>query len=327
LFFALLTISVAILISSVAAYYSIVGLMAIFAAAKIPIAIMGCVLEVGKLVVASWTFRNWKIAPNLLRLYFVIAILVLMFITSLGIFGFLSKAHLEQSTPTEPLQGQIKQLELKIEQKEQQKIRIETALSKLDIAFDKYLELGAVTKGLKSREETRDETTLLNGELEKVINEINDLNFSLFSIKNQLNMLEVEVGPIKYVASLFYDEVDNTKLEDSVRWIIILLILVFDPLAVVLIIAGNISLTEEKNKLKKNDEEYTLIDDEIYNRVITKDDILNITDEKDTKPVAIDNPPDENTVLIKKDNWIISQWKEKGFKSPKSYIAFLKKFS
>jgi len=86
-------------------------------------------------------------------------------------------------------------------------------------------------------------------------------------------------------------------------------------------------LRKKKNKLKKNDEEYTLIDDEIYNRVITKDDILNITDEKDTKPVAIDNPPDENVVLVKKDNWIISQWKEKGFKSPKAYIAFLKKFS
>jgi len=93
-----MTIFVAILISSVAAFYSIVGLMAIFAASKLPIAIMGGVLEIGKLVVASWTFRNWKKSPILIRLYFVISIFVLMFITSLGIFGFLSKAHLTINT-------------------------------------------------------------------------------------------------------------------------------------------------------------------------------------------------------------------------------------
>jgi len=90
-----LTLIVALAISGVAAWYSIVGLMAIFAAAAIPIAIMGGVLEVGKLLTASWLYQNWKIAPRLLKTYLTAAVIVLMFITSMGIFGFLSKAHIE----------------------------------------------------------------------------------------------------------------------------------------------------------------------------------------------------------------------------------------
>ena len=95
MFFGLLTLLVALAISTVAAYYSIVGLMAIFAGAKLAIAIMGVVLEIGKLVVASWTFQNWKTSPFSIRSYFIVAVIVLMLITSLGIFGFLSRAHIQ----------------------------------------------------------------------------------------------------------------------------------------------------------------------------------------------------------------------------------------
>ena len=100
MFFGLLTLLVALAISTVAAYYSIVGLMAIFAGATTAIAIMGVVLEIGKLVCASWTFQNWKTSPFTIRSYFIVAVVVLMLITSLGIFGFLSRAHITQSSPT-----------------------------------------------------------------------------------------------------------------------------------------------------------------------------------------------------------------------------------
>ena len=89
----------ALAISSVAIYYSVIGLAAIFAAAKVPIYIMGGVLEVGKLVTASWLYQNWSNIPFLLKTYLTTAVGILMIITSLGIFGFLSKAHVEQSTP------------------------------------------------------------------------------------------------------------------------------------------------------------------------------------------------------------------------------------
>jgi len=343
LFFASLTLLVALLISSVAAYYSIVGLMAIFAAAKIPIAIMGVVLEIGKLVVASWTFRNWKTAPFLIRTYFISSIIVLMFITSLGIFGFLSRAHLEQSTPSKPLQGQIEQIQFKIEQKVLEKNRLETALSKLDVAFDKYIELGAVTKGLKARQETEDEAKYIRNELDLISNQLIELNLDKIKIENQLNLMEIEVGPIKYLANLIYDDVNTDKLEDAVRYIILLLILVFDPLAVVLVIAGNISFNQElqrRSEIKKEMDKITIVENEKSNRVIFGENILNI-DDKETDPVPIDKAPDDQISLVseqikdkniktekkdKPDSWIVSQWKQKGFKSPKAYISFLKKF-
>ena len=145
MFFGLLILFVALLISSVAAYYSIVGLMAIFAGAKVAIAVMGIVLEIGKLVVASWTFQNWKSAPGTIRYYFIGAVVALMFITSLGIFGFLSRAHIEQSNPTILLEEQIKRIDLKVERKGVQKDRYQKQLDILDEALLRYIELGAIT--------------------------------------------------------------------------------------------------------------------------------------------------------------------------------------
>ena len=95
--FGILTLLVALTISGVAIYYSVAGLVAIFAAASIPIIIMGGALEIGKLVAAVWLHRYWDRAKWWLRIYLSVAVLVLMFITSMGIFGFLSKAHIEQT--------------------------------------------------------------------------------------------------------------------------------------------------------------------------------------------------------------------------------------
>lgn len=326
------------MISSVAAYYSIVGLMAIFAAAKIPIAIMGGVLEIGKLVVASWTFKNWKTSHALIKTYFIISIIILMFITSLGIFGFLSKAHLEQSVPTKPLSSQIEQIQIKIDQKFDDRLRLENTLENLNSAFEKYLELGAVTKGLKAREEFKEESDFIKSEIDVLSEEIIELNTTAIKIQNEIDMMEVEVGPIKYIANLLYEDVDSTELEDSVRYIILLLILVFDPLAVVLVIAGNISLSQEFEKRKKIEEEknsLTVVDENSNERIITQKDILNIKEESETIPIPSDAPENENVIVDESNDqiidssgnrWIISQWREKGFKSPKAYISFLKKF-
>ena len=336
--FALLTLFVALMISSVAAYYSIVGLMAIFAAAKIPIAIMGGVLEIGKLVVASWTFKNWKTSHALIKIYFIISIIILMFITSLGIFGFLSKAHLEQSVPTKPLSSQIEQIQIKIDQKFDDRLRLENTLENLNSAFEKYLELGAVTKGLKAREEFKEESDFIKSEIDVLSEEIIELNTTAIKIQNEIDMIEVEVGPIKYIANLLYEDVDSTELEDSVRYIILLLILVFDPLAVVLVIAGNISLSQEFEKRKKIEEEknsLTVVDENSNERIITQKDILNIKEESETIPIPSDAPENENVIVDESNDqiidssgnrWIISQWREKGFKSPRAYISFLKKF-
>jgi hypothetical protein len=104
----------AMLLSAIAAYYSVVGLTAIFAAAAIPVAIMGSSLEVAKLVVASWLYRYWKMIPALMRVYFTFALVLLMIITSMGIFGYLSKAHLDQAVPVGDVVAKVTILDEKI---------------------------------------------------------------------------------------------------------------------------------------------------------------------------------------------------------------------
>ena len=281
MFFGLLTLFVALAISTVAAYYSIVGLMAIFAGATTAIAIMGVVLEVGKLVVASWTFQNWKTTAFMMKVYFIFAVLVLMFITSLGIFGFLSRAHIQQSNPTALLEERIERIEIKTEQKQEQIGRYEGRLEILDKALERYIELGAVTKGLNKIAESDNETTLLKSRIDTLEGEIDDLTDEKYELKTKLNLAEVEVGPIRYIAEMLYDDASESELEEAVRWIIILLIFVFDPLAVVLVIAANITLRDYRREKKKNTKIVTVMPDLSNKEVIDKDNVAEYEEQKE----------------------------------------------
>ena len=278
--FGLLTLLVALAISTVAAYYSIVGLMAIFAGAKFAIAIMGIVLEIGKLVVASWTFQNWKTSPLSLRFYFIISVIVLMFITSLGIFGFLSRAHIEQSSPTTLLEERVERVDLKIEQKQTQIDRYQGRLNTLDQALQRYIELGAISKGLRKIGEMDNETALLKIKIEGLEDEIDGLSDEKYELKTELNLAEVEVGPIRYVASMLYDDVSESQLEEAVRWIIVLLIFVFDPLAVVLVIAANISLRDYRRERKMATKTVTVMPDLSDKEIIDKENVSEYSDDE-----------------------------------------------
>ena len=279
MFFGLLTLLVALAISTVAAYYSIVGLMAIFAGAKVAIAVMGIVLEIGKLVVASWTYNNWKTCPLSIRSYFIVSVVVLMFITSLGIFGFLARAHIEQSSPTILLEERIERIDLKIVQKNTQIKRYQTRLDILDKALLRYIELGAITKGLTKIGEKDVETEILKTKISTLETEIDGLSDNKYELKNKLNLAMVEVGPIRYVASMIYDEVNETQLEEAVRWIIILLIFVFDPLAVMLVIAANISLRDYRKERKMATRTVTVMPDLSNKTVIDSDNVEEYSDD------------------------------------------------
>ena len=279
MYFGLLTLFTALAISTVAAYYSIVGLMAIFAGATTAIAIMGVVLEVGKLICASWTFTNWKTSPVIMRSYFIFAIVVLMLITSLGIFGFLSRAHIAQSSPTTLLEERITRIDLKVEQKNIQIDRYQSRLDILDQALEKYIELGAVSKGLKKLGEMENETSLLKTKIEGLENEIDDFTDEKFSMKTEINLAEVETGPIRYVASMLYDDISESELEQAVRWIIILLIFVFDPLAVVLVIAANISLRDYRKERKMATRTVTVMPDLSDKEIIDKENVAEYEEE------------------------------------------------
>ena len=280
MFFGLLTLLVALAISTVAAFYSIVGLMAIFAGATTAIAIMGVVLEIGKLICASWTFQNWKTSPFTIRSYFIVAVVVLMLITSLGIFGFLSRAHITQSSPTALLVERIERINLKVNQRQTQVSRYQGRLDTLDQALQRYIELGAISKGLSKIGAMDNETNLLKTKISTLETEIDGLTDKKYGLKTELNLAEVEVGPIRYVASMIYDDVSESQLEEAVRWIIILLIFVFDPLAVVLVIAANISLRDYRRERKMATKTVTIMPDLSDKEIIDKENVAEYSDDE-----------------------------------------------
>ena len=248
---AVLTLLTALAISAVAAYYSIIGLIAIFSAAVIPIAVMGVVLETGKLVTAAWVYHNWKRTPKLLKSYLISAVVVLMFITSMGIFGFLSKAHIEQTTVNSDNTLQIELIESQIQRERGSIQRAENTLAQLDNALEKYVELGAVTKGLNARKEQETERNELNATITKSTETISSLTQKMSELNSERIAIEAEVGPIKYIAELLYGESTTGVLEDAVRGVILIIVFVFDPLAVLLLVAANQSLVQEQVKRRR----------------------------------------------------------------------------
>ena len=248
---ALVTLITALGISAVAAFYSIVGLMAIFSASALSIAIMGIVLEIGKLITASWLYQNWKRVPFLLKSYLTIAVIVLMFITSMGIFGYLSKAHIDQGSGTSELYVKVERLDNRITSERKIITRAEKQLSALDSALDKYLELGAVSKGLKKREDQEQERNSLTDNINNAQGRIDKLLDEKSEYKLQINSFEVEVGPLKYISALVYGDEALDYIDTAVRAVILILVFVFDPLAVLLIIAANISFAEYNDKRKR----------------------------------------------------------------------------
>ena len=175
--FTLLTFLSAISISVIAAGYSIMGLATLFSGAVIPIIAMGTALEIGKLVSASWLYQNWKNSnvSGLLKTYLFTAIVVLVFITSMGIFGFLSKAHLDQVKPTSNNAIQIELLDSKINTQEKRIDRAQSTLDQLDKALDVYIEKEFVTRGLKERKKQEPERLALNEEITDASNILGEL--------------------------------------------------------------------------------------------------------------------------------------------------------
>ena len=261
MFTILITFLSAISISVIAAGYSIVGLSTLFAGAVVPIIAMGSALEVGKLVAASWLYNNWrnKLVPYTIKMYLTFAVIVLIFITSMGIFGFLSKAHLDQVKPTSSNNIKIELLDKQINQQQLIIDRAEGQLTLLDKALEVYIDKEYVSKGLKERKKQEEERNILNTTITDASNKIGELTLQKSELALEQDKIEAEVGPIKYIAELIYGEQAKDHFDKAVRWVIIVLIFVFDPLAVLLLIAANISLRsrrvekeEEENKIKKD---------------------------------------------------------------------------
>jgi hypothetical protein len=214
----------ALMLSGVAAYYSVLGLTQIFPGAFVPVMIMGSTLELAKLVTASWLYRNWSVVHWGLRSYFTGAVLVLMLITSMGIFGFLSSAHLQTTTVSSTTTIQIQSLET----------RERLLQSRMNFI-------------LKQAERPDGPTPAESRELRRLQKQLEDIGTTKLPLKQQENTLMGEIGPIRYVAEFLYDKSDPSFVDKAVRIVILLIIAVFDPLAILLLIAANMSWMHRKN--------------------------------------------------------------------------------
>lgn len=229
-------------ISAVAIYYSVIGLAAIFAAAVIPIMVMGSILEVSKLVAAWWLKANWHRAPFLLKSYMLVAVIVLMLITSMGIFGFLSKAHTEQAVPVGDNLARIEIIDERIAIEREIIAQARQDIGILDQQIERFTELGAVTRGVNARNQQREEREALTQQILQSQEKISELRLERAPFAASLRAIEAEVGPIKYIAKLIYgDDTDSNMMEQAVVWIIIVIVFVFDPLAVLLLLASQMS--------------------------------------------------------------------------------------
>jgi flagellar basal body-associated protein FliL len=245
----------ALALSACAAYYSIMGLVAIFAAAAIPIFIMGSLLEASKLVVASWLYRNWKEVPVLMKSYFTVSLIILMMLTSMGIFGYLSKAHLDQAIPTGDVSAKLALIDEKIKTEKENINANRKELTQLDAQVDQTLSRTTEASGADRsiairRAQQKDRTRILN-EIGQAQTKIAKFNEERAPIASEVRKVEAEVGPIKYIAALLYgDNPETDVLEKAVRWVIIMIVLVFDPLAVLLLVAANWQQKREREEIE-----------------------------------------------------------------------------
>jgi len=261
-----LTFLAAILLSGIAGYYSVIGLAAIFMGAFWPVIIMGGALEFAKLVTASWLYRNWRTAPFLLRTYLMIAVALLMLITSMGIFGFLAKAHIDSTMDAGANSVELKTLS------QQQKITEDRLNYLMARAKDPSTASGQLDKQIQSTQK-----------------ELTDINKKRLPLLREENKLVADIGPIKYVADMFFQ--GDGAVDKAVRLVIFIIMLVFDPLAVLLLIAANISMKEpeETQPIKKNW-------DGFFRKKPAPEDLVEV--EKENIAIVEDEPPKPEKVVI-----------------------------
>jgi hypothetical protein len=232
----------ALLISAVAAYFSIIGLAALFAAAFIPVVIMGASLEVGKLVAVTWLKVNWRNQNVGLvhKTYLTLAVLVLMLITSVGIYGFLARGHLEQEAPLAGVELQIEGVKSRMTLIQRDNDRLQSRLDQLDAGIQVFFDEGFATRGLAARADQKPERDEITAQIETNLDRMLALGDEVLVLRNQIADVSAKLGPLQYVADLL--QVNDRTV--AVQMIIVLIVFVFDPLAVVLVLSATVTIGE-----------------------------------------------------------------------------------
>ena len=247
--FALITLLTALFMAGSAAWFAIIGIMAIFAGLPTYALIMGCAVELGKIVGVSWLYRNWE-EPTKIKYFLLPVVLIAMMLTSMGIFGLLSKAHIEQTAPVGNNVALIERLDQRIVREQRQITDAEQVIGQLDetvqtlINYDRIRGADGAIAVREGQQEQRDNLREIIDAAQSRIDEFEDQKLEL---SQELRAVELEVGPIKYIAELVYTD-GETRIEDAVRWVIVTFIFVFDPMAIILLMCANYSLMSRKPK-------------------------------------------------------------------------------
>ena len=235
-----------LLVAGVAAYFSVIGLATIFAGSFWPVVVMAGVLEIGKLVTAGFLHLRWSDINRAMRYYLMTSVVVLMLITSLGIFGFLAKANIEQTLQGDSYSLELSILDKRLDAKEKELGRFEERLANLDFIIDTAR---PEDRNYIDRRQ-RDERAQIATDIDLVVSEIVELNEEKMPIQREQLVQEGEIGPIKYVAEMLYGEdVAKDKLDNAARILIFFIIFAFDPLAVLLLVASLGIMARENDPL------------------------------------------------------------------------------
>jgi hypothetical protein len=301
-------------ISAVAIYYSVVGLASIFAAASVSVIVMGLILEVSKLITTVWLKINWRIASLSIRVYLIVAIGVLMLITSMGIFGFLSRAHSDQTITNSGITAELAVYDEKIQTAKENIDAGRKALKQMDEAVDQTMgrsttEVGA-SKAVQIRRSQQAERSRIAQDIEAEQKKINQLMEERAPVAAEVRKVEAEVGPIKYLAEFFYGTADSKILEKSVTWVIVILIVVFDPLAIILLLAAQSSFQD----IRARDEEFHMDYSDSYPWVYSDDEDRNddgfsdkITEESTTDVIKQPNLSEVDTLVAETNKSVLEQ--------------------
>jgi hypothetical protein len=299
-FIAYLALFSGLTISAVAIWYSVAGLVSIFAAAVIPIIVMGVVLEVSKLIATVWLKLNWSRAPVFIRSYLIVAIAILMVITSMGIFGFLSKAHSDAGLVSGDVQSKIAIYDEKIKTAKENIEANRKQLKQMDEAVDQVMGRSTDEKGADKannirKSQQRDRSALAK-DIEANQKLIAKLNDEAAPIRAEVRKVEAEVGPIKYIAAFVYgDNPDANVLEKAVTWVIIIIVSVFDPLAVILLLASQYSFQWFRKAREDEDLVHSTVPLHVVDEEPKAEEIAPVDEEPKAEEIA--PAPEEKSIL------------------------------
>jgi hypothetical protein len=233
---------VALALACVSAAFSIDGLTAIFAGAFWPVITMGASLEAGKLVAAAWLSEHWNSAPPLMRLALVAMIGVLMGLNAIGVFGFLTRAHLEHMMAVDlALADRTADIDARLAIQGQTVADLDRRIAQIDAAIEQSTRLGRPVGAMTIADQKHRDRADIVAERQHQAQALASLQIEKAKIDVQRRRAEADVGPLRYLAEL--TGAPNTDLERPVRWLTLALVAVLDPMAVVLLLAAGIRTT------------------------------------------------------------------------------------